>query len=76
MKEPGRKKNSPNKKSGYLKNCTIHYRTTEGYMHTLEALGRQFPTKSKSDILHEALQIFGLKNLNNTDDIYWLNRIL
>jgi hypothetical protein len=76
IKEPGRPAGSPNAKSAVLRDEVCRqFRCSEGYNKTLEALMATGNYKSKSDVLHEALQQLAIKKLQDPAAIWWINKI-
>ena len=75
FKEAGRPAGSPNKGTGYVRNISMSFRATEGLQKTIEALIASGNYKTKSDVIHEAVQILGFKKLSKKMEIYWLNKI-
>lgn len=75
IKDPGRPGGSPNKKSGFIRDRKLDIRVTEGLDETIKALVATGNYKSPSDVVHEAVQLLGLKKLSKKMEMYWINKI-
>jgi len=74
-KEAGRPPGAPNKKSQYQRTASLNIRVTEGFENTVLALIAAELYKSKSDVLHDALQQLAYKKLTDKKDIFWVSKI-
>lgn len=72
------RKGSPNKGNGYLRSKGLNILITEGAAETIDALKALDPSgkTSRSDVIHEALQLYAIRKLSDKRDLYYVNRIL
>ena len=75
FKEAGRPPGSPNKKSQYQRTASLNIRVTEGFENTLQWLISEEIYKSKSDVLHDALQQLAYKKVTDKKALLWISKI-
>lgn len=75
IKQAGRPEGAPGKRSGYLRNVPFTFKGTEGLEMTIKALIATGNYKTKSDVIHEAIQQLAIKKLSEPIEIYWLQKI-
>jgi Arc/MetJ-type ribon-helix-helix transcriptional regulator len=72
--KPGRPAGSIGKKNEHVRKIHVTFRATEGLNETFKVLIKNKLYKSKSDIVHEAVQKLAYQKLTG-NDIYWANQI-
>jgi len=75
LKDSGRPKNAPNRKSAYVRDERISCRVTEGLNKTVAALIEECGYKSPSDVLHDAIQQLAYKKITDKKSLFWVSKI-